>query len=65
MTASRQSSTPCTILRKSPWCLLASARVASLPSTAAFESKLASATKALTASMHWLRLFLMVLKSPL
>ena len=65
MTASRHSLTPCTILRKSPWCLEASARVASLPSTAATLSAFASATRAFTASTHWLRLFLISLKSPL
>ena len=65
ITESRVSLTPWTILRKSPWCLAASARVASLPSTAALLSVTASATNVLTASTHWFRLFLIVLKSPL
>ena len=64
MTESSVSLTPWTILRKSPWCLVASARVASLPSTAARDKRPASATRAFTASMQVLRLFLMVLKSP-
>src|ERR1039458_6552582 len=42
ITASRVWLTPSTILRYSPWCLVASARVASFPSPAAFTSKPAS-----------------------
>ena len=45
--------------------MVASARVASLPSTAALTSRFASATSALTLSMQLFRLFLISLKSPL
>ena len=65
ITASSVWFTPSTIFRKSPWCLVASARVASWPSTAALTSTPASATSAFTASMHVFRLFLISLKSPL
>ena len=64
MTASSVSLTPCTTLRKSPWCLVASARVASRPSTPALASIPASATSALAASMQRFRFALMALKSP-
>ena len=42
MTASRVALTPSTIVRKSPWCRVASARVESWPATAASASILAS-----------------------
>ena len=63
-TASRVWLTPSTILRKSPWCRVASARVARRPSTPALASVAASATRRLTASMQVLRFSLMALKSP-
>ena len=65
MTASRVAFTPSTILRKSPRCFVASARVSSFPSTAATDKRLASSTRSETESIHWFRLFLISLKSPL
>ncbi len=62
--APMEALTPSMILRKSPWCLPASARVESLPSTAALESMAASATRAPTASMQALKASLMRSKSP-
>ena len=60
-----RSEEPAAIRAATPPCLVASALASSLPSTAACESMFASVTRALTASMQVLRLFLISLKSPL
>ena len=64
ITASSVPLKPSTILRKSPWCLLASARADSFPSTAAPASALPSSTTAATAPMQRLTLCLIWSKSP-
>jgi len=55
ITASSVAFTPSTIARNSPWCLVASARAASFPSTAAVDRVLASATSACTAATQVLK----------